>query len=81
MSVPVHLVHKLLAAHCETRGRDRFIFVFGVKGQVSDHYSPAITTKTVSEDTGHHAVAVRHVLAAALLTFVESYDHLFKVAQ
>lgn len=81
MSVPVHLVHKLLAAHCEPRGRDCFIFVFGVKGQVSDHYSPAITTKTVSEYTGHHAVAIGHVLAATLLTFVESDYHLFKVAQ
>ena len=81
MSVSVHLVHKLLAAHCEPRGRDRFIFVFGVKGQVSDHYSPAITTKTVSEYTGHHAVAIGHVLAATLLTFVESDYHLFKVAQ
>jgi len=81
MSVPVHLVHKLLAAHCEPRGRDRFIFVFGVKGQVSDHYSPAIATKTVSEYTGHHAVTVGHMLAATLLTFVESDDHLFEVAQ
>jgi hypothetical protein len=81
MGVSVNLIHKFLTAHCEARGWYRFIFVVRVKGQISDHYSPAITTKTVSEDTCHHAVAIRDVLTAALLTFMESDDHLFKVAQ